>query len=168
MALKHSTIRPVTLTQLLAVEHLGDDVPLRLDGADLHRVKFIASITDKPPVVNSTCSMYIFQDALSSASIGVLLYNLADSESEEEVDDLSGDSSVQKAATKKPPLSPAVFEPDVYYACFGALRLLKKQRGAPKTNVHVELHGWRKLTDMNELTFHGLEVVHTHLGFTRK
>lgn len=163
---KHSTIRPVTLTHLLTVQNCGDDVPLKLDGHDLHRIKFIGMLTDKPPVHTSACSVYILQDALSSASIGVLVYNLADSE-EDEADDFSGDVKKTPATTsaKAPPMT---FEPNMYYACFGALRMLKKQRGTPKTNVHVELHHARKLTDMNELTFHGLEAIHTHLSLTRK
>ena len=161
-SLKHSTIRPVTLTQLLSVEHCGEDVPLKLDGADLHRVKFIGMLSKKPPVHTSTCSVYLLQDALSSASIAVLVYNLSDED--EDVDDFSGDTKKAAASTKPP----VIFEPDMYYACFGALRFMKKQRGTPKTNVHVELHQARKLTNMNELTFHGLEALHTHLSFTRK
>lgn len=159
---KHSTVRPVTLTQLLTLQNCGEDVPFKLDGADLHRVKFIGKLTDKAPVHTSLCSVYIFQDALSSASVGVLVYNLVDSE---DGDDFSGDASQAKVKSPPPPM---VFEQNVYYACFGALRMLKKQRGSPKTNVHVELHHARKLSDMNELTFHGLEAVHTHLLLTRK
>lgn len=164
MALKHSTLRPVTLTQLLTVQNCGKDVPLKVDGEDVHRVKFIGMLSDKPPVHLDTCSVYIVQDALSSASIAVLVYNLEDTT--EQVDDFSGDG--RTAAPVPATTTAVVFEPNVYYAFFGALLMLKKQRGTPKTNVHVEIHSARKLVDMNELTFHGLEALNTHLSLTRK
>lgn len=160
--LKHSTIRPVTLTQLMTVVNSGEDVPLKLDGADVHRVKFIGMLSDTPPVHTNTCSVYTVQDALSSASIAVLNYNVDDSK--DDADDFSHDADKANKASG----SPMVIEPNVYYAWFGALLFLKKARGNPQTHVHVHLHCARKLTDMNELTFHGLEALHTHLLFTRK
>lgn len=156
------SITPVTLTQLNKTVQLGEVLSLYADAArPLAMVKFIGMVSHTlPKKVGATSTMYFIQDALSSACSPVLIYDPVreGDEKEQQV----GDEALLSGA----PLPGVVREElreGVYYAFYGIPRYLPKARGAPRTHIHIDIERARLITDFNELTFHGLEVIHSDL-----
>lgn len=58
-------------------------------------------------------------------------------------------------------------EPDVYYEVTGLLTWMRRKRGMPRSHAHLCVHHARRVTDMNQITHHQLECIHTHLLMTR-
>lgn len=58
-------------------------------------------------------------------------------------------------------------EPGVYYELVGYLTWLRKKRGMPGSHTHLCVTRCRRVTDMNQVTHHFLDAIHTHLLITR-
>ena len=57
--------------------------------------------------------------------------------------------------------------PDVYYEFTGYLTWMRRKRGMPRSHAHLCIRNARRVTDMNQVTHHMLECIHTYLQVTR-
>jgi hypothetical protein len=157
------SIKPVTLTQLHGATKV-DDV-LHVDGRELSMVKFMGSVSsvlakrDGP-----TSTLYYIQDALSGGCLACLVYDEVKHGEEEVVTDeaLLEGHTVARALERRQELVV-----DKYYMFHGVPRYLDKSRGQPRSHIHIDVVHARLVTDCNELTYHGLDVIHTHLLHTK-
>ena len=63
-----------------------------------------------------------------------------------------------EAAPPRPDYSAMAY--NRYYMVFGTLRALTALRGFPGTHIHVDVVGYREMTDANELTNHFLRCIY--------
>lgn len=158
------SITPVTLTQLRGAEK-GEEAVLHLDGRGISMVKFMGSVSsvllqrDGP-----TSTLYYIQDALSGGCMACLVYDEVKHGDEE----LVSDEALLEGRAVTPVLQRRVqLAPDTYYVFHGVPRYLDKSRGEPRSHIHIDIVHARPMTDPNELTYHGLDAIHTHLLHTK-
>lgn len=76
-------------------------------------------------------------------------------------------SAYQSMDAKNTPVAQRHMEPGVYYELVGYLTWLRKRRGTPPSHTHLCVTRHQRVTDMNQVTHHFLECIHTHLLMTR-
>lgn len=154
------SIIPVTLTQLNRAAQVGDALALHHE-QPLSVVKFIGMVSSTlPKKVGATSTLYFIQDALSSACSPVLIY---DPVPENDAKDQQARDEALLSGAAKPAETREELKDSVYYVFHGTPRFLDKQRGAPRTHIHIDILDARPVTDFNALTYHGLDVIHTDL-----
>lgn len=122
-----------------------------LDNKPLEFIRFMGQVVAGSMEREGPTTLYSVRDALSGAEVPILMFSrLAGSEPEDVF------AEVEVAPDE-------VLEPDVYYTFHGVPRFLSTARGSPPTHIHVDVYSSRKVVDMNELTFHGLDCIHSHL-----
>jgi len=165
------SIVPVTLTQLNRAVQVGDakdalslyTQPIK----PLSLIKFIGMVsTALPKKMGATSTLYFIQDALSSACSPALLYDPV-ADDDDGKDQQSRDEALLDGKAL-PGDKREELQEGVYYVFHGSPRYLRKERGAPRTHIHIDIVHARVLVDFNELTYHGLDVIHTDLTSQNK
>jgi hypothetical protein len=161
-----STVRTVSLHHVL--KHSTYDEGSKqflLDGQPLHFAYFVGMVVEGKEKHTARMSMYNVRDAHSAPVVCALVHHMptnAAANGQEEADPLAVTST--EVAEPSPDMT---LERGVYYAFHGVFLRLDKARGQPATRIHFHLQHARRVADMNEVTFYGLDCVHTHLKLTR-
>ena len=148
------TVLPVTLSYFTrhAVQASSGEVCV-LDGKEVAFIRFMGKVIEGSREVDGLTTLYVVEDAISPGNVPILVFASASEKDEEEEDVFSYTPAVE--------VEPLL--PDVYYTFHGIPRYLSVTRGTPPTHIHVDIYSVRRVADMNELTFHGLDCIHTHL-----
>lgn len=123
-----------------------------LEGKELDLVRFMGQVVPGSMETQGRTTLYLVADALSAAVVPVLQYARG-----------GGEEAEEELFATKDVLPDEVLQPSVYYTFHGVPRMLSVTRGTPATHVHIDLQSARRVTDMNELTFHGLDCIYSHI-----
>ena len=88
-------------------------------------------------------------------------------EEEEDILDAKKKATYTPMEAHDVPLAQRHIDPDVYYDVRGYLTWQRQKRGMPRSHAHLCVTHARRVTDMNQITAHMLECIHTHLLMTR-
>lgn len=149
------SVVPVSLSYLIREATKADygEVCV-LGGRELELVRFMGQVVPGSMETEGCTTLYLVADALSGAVVPVLQYARSAAVEGEVEDELFMIKDV---------LPEEVLAPSVYYTFHGVPRILSTARGTPPTHVHIDLQSARRVTDMNELTFHGLDCIYSHI-----
>jgi len=164
-----SNVRTVSLHHVLAHSTYDEESKhFVLDGQPLHFAYFVGQVVEGKEKHTARISMYNVRDAHSAPIISALVHHIpvnSTGKKEEDADPLAPTST--DAAPSAPQQPDMMLERGVYYAFHGVFLRLDKARGQPATRIHFHLQHARRVADMNEVTFYGLDCIHTHLKLTR-
>ncbi|ANB14362.1 Rfa2p [Sugiyamaella lignohabitans] len=140
------SIRPVTIKQLNESSESGSDSEIILDGVALEKVKIVARVMSK----NETATVTNYQVEDSTGTYEVKKWNNKVSSSLS--NDIDMDDSNHTADDEK--------EDNYYVSIIGTVKVFNNSRSINATHI-------RPVTDFNEVIFHQLEALSTHLALSQ-
>ncbi|KAJ1983791.1 Replication factor A protein 2 [Dimargaris cristalligena] len=131
------TIRPVTIRQLLNIQPEHNDANIKLDDHELTQVVFVANVRKVAP--QTTFIAFTLEDGTGAI------------ESRMSMNGDSADPAFEEASN---------FPENTYARVIAQVRNYNGKR-------QIYVSKLRPIDDMNEITYHFLHVIHTHLELTR-
>jgi len=135
----NQSLTPVTIRQLLTATQQSSEDIFRVDGCDLHQITIVGQIVSMQQ--QSTNVVFVIDD--SSGKIVAKIWLSSESQN---------DYMLQRSAK---------WRDGVYVRIIGSLRQFNSERNIVIFRIHP-------VEDFNEIAYHGLEVIHTHLFRIKK